>query len=344
MFNNIYLINSEISDKVNKLINNYEVDEGEFKEGTIDLEDLIHLDMLKKLTANIKNKVITPVCYYQVLVGESVNESTLSFHAEHALMRITSVWEHLFQILNTYLEINDTPRRVKEGVEEWEILKQSTLHNKNNKFKKYASVSNEVLSGKNFVKKIKKKYTSDSYLRKLVNISNKTHWKKIREHRNDIIHHKFIGQSAFVISASKEHYSIRFDNNAEKDFNYRELATLFSVALKEIKEALELTFLMFKKDLIPNKKSSSREEHFLLKIQCSCEEHIKLVPDLFLDLDNKLMKKGSLYRGLFCPNCFSEEISILEERHKVSQRKWDLLLNDYYYNKVPLYVEKKLKE
>gem|GEM_PF-3917630 len=136
MFDDLYVITQDISGKVNKMIDKFEKNEGEFNEGMLMFEDLIHLHLLKDFKRNIKNKIITPIFYYQVLVNETTNKSTLSFHAEHALMRVTSFWEHLFQILNTYLGINNSPRRVIEKNEQWGVLKGKYVFNKRSEFGK----------------------------------------------------------------------------------------------------------------------------------------------------------------------------------------------------------------
>ncbi|GEM_PF-4609731 len=163
-----------------------------------------------------------------------------------------------------------------------------------------------------FLTHLKKTYRNDVHLRGLINLSIQPHWKEIRSHRNDIIHHKFIGQSAFVMDASKEQYSIMMYNNFDKDFGYSNLSELFSKAVKDIKKTLEDTFVLLKKDLVPNKKSSLKEQQLLIKIKCDCENEIKAVPDIFLSFDEKLKRKGSPFRGILCPSCFSDKVTILK--------------------------------
>ncbi|MFL0583712.1 hypothetical protein ACH0B6_14115 [Solibacillus silvestris] len=341
MFDDLYVINQDISDKVNKMINEFQINEGEFNEGILMFENLIHLHLLKDFKRNTKNKIITPIFYYQVLVNEVTNNSTLSFHAEHALMRLTSFWEHLFQILNTYLGINNSPRRVIEENEEWGIVKRKYVFNKRSEFGKYVSTNNKVLVSSKFLSHLKKIYRNDSHFRRLINLSNQSHWKEIRSHRNDIIHHKFIGQSSFVMNATEEQYSIMMYNNFEKDFGYSNLSELFSKAVKDIKKALEDTFVLLKKDLVPNKKSSSKEQQFLIKIKCDCEEKIKAVPDIFLTFDEKLKRTGSPFRGIFCTSCFSDKVTILEDKVNISEMNCDELVTEYY-KKSFLYLEKKI--
>ncbi|PLR95795.1 hypothetical protein [Bacillus sp. T33-2] len=344
MFTELYPMSKEISEKVDKLINDFVVSEGDFTEGIISLEEMTHLYLLKQLSRNLKKKVIVPVYYYKVLVEEEVNKSTLAFHAEHALMRVTSVWEHLFQILNTFLEINMSPRRVKETDEKWLIEKKSITIKKNISFKKYAKVSNQYLTRTSFLSNVKKKFIADPILREIVNLSNKPHWKKIREYRNDIIHHKFIGQSEFILDASHDNYIIQIENKAEEFFDYRELTVHLLAGLDDIKDGLEKSFLMLKQDLTPNKKLSSREDYFLLKIKCACDEKVKLVPDSAKELDDKLIKSKNEFRGIFCPKCFSDNVEIIEDKQKVSQKTWADNFNAYYYDKTPVYLEKKIND
>lgn len=174
-------------------------------------------------------------------------------------------------------------------------------------------------------------------------MSNKQNWNKIRYFRNDIIHEKFIGQTRFVIDTNEEDYFIEINNNFEKDFNYQNLSVLFSEAVEDIRKALEDTFILIKKGLVPNKKSSLKDQQFLLKIKCECKADYQGIPDIFLQFEEELKKKASPFKGVFCPNCFSDEIIILEEKVKVNEDTWNQIFTEYYRKSI-LYLEKKLKD
>ncbi|QDZ88630.1 hypothetical protein [Priestia megaterium] len=341
MFDELYPINRGISNKVDSLVNGYQINEGEFEEeNIITLEGMSHLYLLKQLKDNLQQKVIHPIYYYQVLVQQEENKKALTFHAEHALMRITTVWEHLFQILNTYLEIGMTPLKIKDNGDEWLIINDFSGSKKENNFKN----SDKFLGRDNFTKEVKVKFTDDKNLRPIINLSNKQHWKKIRFYRNSIVHHKFLGQSMFVSKAKTDYYLMQVNNRAEETFNHDELLNYFTFALEDIKKALELTFLLFKKDLTPNEKLSSKETYFFLKIRCSCNHRIKVVPDLFYEFDTKLLEDEHAFHSIFCPNCLSDNIQVLEDKKEVSNKTWSEAFNEYYFNKIPLYLEKKLNE
>lgn len=342
MLNSLYPMNEKIINEVNQKVMNYHIDKGTFKEESLlNFELLIHLQMLEGFIENIKKKIITPVYYYKILLKEDVkNYSSLAFHAEHSLIRLTSFWEHLFQVLNTYLDIFMSPKKkIIEVNNTW--INIFILSIRRNDKEKYLRISQNFLDGQNFVKRVKKKFKNDKILRNIVNISNENHWKCIRNIRNEIVHYKFLGQTAYPLDVESNNYMINIDNSSESKVNHNELITLIDKALEDIKEVLKDTYVLLKHDIVPSEKSSAREEYFLSKLSCSCGEKKICIPDEVRDLDKKL--KNNPFRAIFCPNCFSDSVIIDKDKIKVSQKTWEVTLAEYI-KIVPQYLNYKLEK
>lgn len=276
MLDDLYPMNQEIIKEVNEELKNYNIDKGQFTEGVLNFEMLIHLELLREFNQNVLNRIITPVYYYKALVREEpTNYKSLALHAENGVIRLISFWEHLFQILNTYLGIFMTPKReIIEINNTW--INRIIFSLKLNKEQKYLRGYQNYLDGQNFIKKVKKKYRNDSTLRTILSLSNADHWKQMRKLRNEVIHYKFLGQISYPLDIRGDDYMITFANLSENKINHGSLGSLMDNGLDDIKNALTLTHTLLKQDLVPTKKSSIRDEYFLLKINCPCSEEKNL--------------------------------------------------------------------
>lgn len=351
MLTNYYQINDDIGKEFDELLLQYTLNDVSFSEGILKFDDIIHEILLNQLKEYVLKDMTAATCYYLALEKQSSDFDVLCFHAENAIVKQSSFWEHLFQILNTYLELKMIPakRLVSQENEKW---KQTNLFNiKKSKWKMYAIHSKlkpylkpkmQFLNRAGVINKTKKMFVNDNYLRPLVNISNQKHWIELRKLRNDIIHYKFLGQRGFTNFIGDNTTTISFIPQDETA-NHKNLSHLLSKCLSDIYYAIEESYKIIRRDLVPKRKGSENDDFILIKYFCKNENNKpRLIPKMFIDMDKKL--GDNPFRAAFCPECFSDDLIITNEERLVSEKTYRQLTGEYLGQKMQTYLNKRIKE
>lgn len=314
MLSSFIINNDEIEKKFQIIRQQYAMKDVQFSEGIFRFEDGLNLLLLNEVKEKLDNSLRVITCYLMTLVEFAVSQDVLDFHAEHVIIKLASFWEHLFQVLNVYLRVNmNSSKQIVQSTDEsWKI-------------------KDEFLTRTGFVKNIKRIFINDKNLRNIVNIPNKEHWRYIVNLRNDIVHCNYLGQKIIVDYVGNDGSSSFSFNPQSNRPDYKKFSDILSLALKDIYYAMELAYKIVKQDLAPSKKESKKMEYNLIKVVCSnCSpDKVKLIPKDFLEMEKKL--KDRTFRFVFCPDCLSDEISILDD-FKVSHITW----NDVYVNYIKL--------
>jgi len=111
MLQHYYPFNKKILDEFNKFRSNYKLNNVNYREGIITFDGIIHEMLLSQLKDYVLKEITTSTCYYMALKKQNADFDVLCFHAENAIVRLTSFWDYLFQILNTYLELKMIPSK-----------------------------------------------------------------------------------------------------------------------------------------------------------------------------------------------------------------------------------------
>ncbi len=346
-----YQINNEITKEYESFLLKYTFNDVSFSEGVLKFDDIIHEMLLNQLKEYVLRDITTATCYYLALEKQKVDFDVLCFHAEHIIVKQSAFWEHLFQILNTYLELKMIPakRLVSQENEKWKqtnVLNIRKLRWKmyriNSKLEQRIKPKRSFLNRANIIKKTKKVFVNDNYLRPLVNISNQQHWVYLRDMRNDIIHYKFLSQSSAVNLATEDITGILFTPK-DQTVDHANLSLLLDKCLLDIYNAIDISYKIIRQDLVPKHKDSEQEDFILIKVLCKNEDNKpKLIPKMFIDIDNDL--GDNPFRAVFCPECFSDDLIITNEEHRVSENTYEQLVGHYIGTKVQIYFEKRIKE
>jgi hypothetical protein len=346
-----YPLNNEITEEYNDILSRYTLNDVPFSEGILKFDDIIHELLLEQLKDYVLKDITTSTCYYIALEKQKADFDVLCFHAEHAIVKQSSFWEHLFQILNTYLELHMVPakRLISQEDEKWKVT--NFLNIKKLRLKSYklnSTLEQQIkpkvsfLSRINIIQKTRKMFINDIHLRPLVNISNQQHWSTLRDLRNDIIHYKFLRQRGVVNLVEKDATGILFTPH-DQTVDHTIIGVLLNKCLADIYTSIELSTKFIRQDLVPRRKDSTQTEFIMIKVLCKNEEEKPyLIPKIFVDLNNNL--GDSPYRGIFCPDCFSDNLVITEEEHHVSEKTYKQAIGYYIGTKMQSYMEKKTKE
>lgn len=347
---NLYVLNQDIESTYNKVRAKYIFNKVSYREGILKFDDILHSMLIYQLKDYVEQEIATSTCYYLALRDVGTSHETLCFHAEHAIVRICSFWEHLFQILNTYLDLKMVPAKRLAGIggEKWELTNFLNFKKLKWKFyqlnpliKKQIQPKTSYLSRYNVIKLFKKMYVNDNHLRPLIIMSNSDLWTKLRDIRNDIVHYKFLRQRGAVNLVREDLTGILFEPK-DKTVDHVLIADLLSKGLEEIYSAIEISYKIIRQDLVPPRKSTGRTDFAMVKVICNCSSNLILIPKDLVELENKL--GDNPYRAVFCPTCFSDKITITAEEYKVSEDTFKQTMGHYIVTLWPNYMEKKTKE
>ncbi|MGI6747223.1 MAG: hypothetical protein ACOX4V_03075 [Anaerovoracaceae bacterium] len=336
MDDNIKAIQENEIKKLSKIILNVP-----FKEGNFTHTDLFFGKLINELKIYLEREITVATTYYIALVqSTSISYEVMNYNAENAIFRISSFWEHLFQILNPYLEINLAPKKyfVQEQDESWSLT-NNKVTSKKSEIKKL-KLNKKYLERNNFLKAVKKKFDADYLLREIINGANSNNQKRIREIRNEIIHQHFLSQSTVINHLSKNSKLFTINNSRIK---HNELSNILEEGLKEQYIALEKTLKLIREDLAPSRKESNQKQFKFSKITCKCSPNQELIiPYEMIEKDKQ--SSNPQFKFSFCPNCLSDDIKIENVVIDTSQQKWEEIMSHYLFELHPKYFQNKINE
>lgn len=351
MLTHYYPINNELIQEFENILSRYNLNEVAFSEGILKFDDIIHELLLQQLKDYVLKDITSSTCYYLALEKQKMDFDVLCFHAEHAIIKQSSFWEHLFQILNTYLELKMIPakRLISQDNEKWKVTNLLNIrkfrwkaYKLNSKLEQQIKPKISFLSRANIIQKTKKMYVNDVYLRPLLNISNQQHWSNLRDIRNDIIHYKFLRQRGVVNLVKEDSTGILFTPQ-DQTVDHANIALILDNCLLEIYSAIELSYKIIRQDLVPRHKDSVQNEFIMIKVLCKNEDEKPfLIPKMFTEMDNNL--GDNPFRAVFCPECFSDDIVITNEEYHVSEKTYKQVGGHYIGTKMQTYLEKKTRD
>lgn len=306
---------------------------------------LYHSVFLRDLQEYLDREVAGSVCYFLALIEVETGIEVLNFHVEHCIIRVASFWEHLFQLLNTYLEINLIPSKqlYKELNGDWKVSESIRLKRPTQVAKENVNIGKKVktyLRTQGFIKILKRMFMVDKYLRPLVNLANSKETNQLNELRNLIVHQKYLSQRTYPKFVG-ENVQI-FDVQPRSRSHAKDIGQLLNICLKNLYLGMAHARDLMDQDVPLVKKGSTMTEQSLVTVSCSCSpDQVQGIPKQFLDIPQP-GRKVSL-KGVFCHNCLSEDVSIIDTDFEVSKQTWDEKFVEHL-NLLPNFIERKLKE
>lgn len=332
VFNTIDI--QEMSKLIEKLRTEFELDQSD-KKIAADFDMMMYvLPLFWELKHYYNNDFCIAVV--QAIVAskkKSFDRRTKSFYFENAIIRIASIWEYLFIILNEFLQTG-----LIVGKDVKELLIDARCHNiefipngkgydirytpidseerkrvepkLRKKFKLFKISSRK--SSNLFLKTIKKQYAKKDRIQFICDLFNSDEAKTVINLRNEIVHRRPLS-ARFSLAPNELVPGVSVRMNPEGWYDYATLPQLLEKNLFVVRDAIKILYeLIFYND-VPNSKENETKRFEALVVRCKpCNKEI-LINSLSTDYLIKIA------HPLICPTCKSDNTEIVN-RMKVHER------------------------
>ncbi|WP_152657122.1 hypothetical protein [Oceanobacillus sp. CFH 90083] len=346
---NEFIFEEEIKNRMEKLLKSYRDEfEPEILEGNY-TSDLGMLFSTFPLIEELKHYYNNDLC---ISVATSVaaardtdfNLRTHAYYAENALFRICNAWEYLFVILNHFFQTDlivgndmrnliieakchninfvETGNGYKTVIKRLPEKKIKEIEPTLKKEHKLLKISTKKKSN-SFVKAMKKKYSSNTNIKALLELYFCEEVKEIIDLRNEFVHRRSLG-AKFTVAPIDPLPTQGVSIQQEGWYCFKDLDIKLEKNLSAIKEAIRLMVNIIFSNEVPNHKSNEGKTFFAYKVKCNdCSKDL-LINDCTVDVFKEIKE------SIICPYCKSNKTKI-KEKLEVHDR--------YYYSNLQEYNE-----
>ncbi|KPV55432.1 hypothetical protein QJ48_33205 [Paenibacillus sp. A3] len=265
-----------------------------------------------------------------------------SYYFENAVIRVASIWEYLFIILNEYLQTGlIAGKDIREQLIEAGCHKIDFVPSGKGFEVKYVPIDSEERkkiepelikkyklfkiapkrSNNSFLKAVKKQYAMKDRIQLIFDIYNCEEVKAITNLRNEIVHRRPLS-ARFSLSPSDIMPGMAVSINPEGWYDFASFPQMIEKNILSVRDAIKLLYEVIFYNDIPNSKENENEKFEALEVRCrTCEKDI-LINSFSADY---LIEMG---HPLICPTCKQSNTTIINKR-EVHERYFFSNLNEY---------------
>lgn len=326
----------KVSEKVSQYRSEFEVDVKQDKIASDLGIELYLMPLIEELKYYYNNDLCVSVAQSVVhLETSSIDRRVNSFFLESAILRMSSIWEYLFIIVNELLQTelivgNDVREQlIENGCHQIQfvpsgkgykiVARPIDMELKKDvevELKRRYKLFNISTKNKNnsLLKSVKKKYSKKENIQKLFDIYNSEEIKTVVQIRNEIVHRRPL-TAKFSLAPNELFPGNAVSVNPNGWFDFDGINIIVEKNIYAIKDAINtLIEIIFYND-IPNLKENENKRFIAYEIKCNKCLRELLINELSADffINNNI--------NIVCPQCKSEDTLVIGKRE----------VNDSYY-------------